>query len=114
MAKCRCRLCDSGCDVVDIGIAGPRSEYRPRMSQSFTQVDASEAVNRRCWRPSGRNDSAVTEMSLRRLMLSVLLAVEVLVSEIAVPLLATRLLSACAEASVRMTLAYGASEPQAE
>jgi hypothetical protein len=84
------------------------------MSQSLTQVDASEAVRRRCCRPSGRNESAVTEMSLRRLILSVLLIKLVLVRDVALPALAVRLWSACADASVRMTLAYGASEPQAE
>jgi hypothetical protein len=92
-------------------MAGPRREYLPLMSQSLTHVDASDAVRSRCSRPWGMKDRAVTEMSFRRFMFSVLLLDN---DRVADDVDIGRLISACAEASVRTTLAYGASEPQAE
>ena len=81
------------------------------MSQSLMHVDASEAVRSKCWRPSGRKESAVTETSVRRLTVSVLPREDVLVK---LPAYVGVECSACAEDRVRTTLAYGASEPQAE
>lgn len=49
-----------------MGTAGARLEYRERMSHSLTEVEASDALSRRCSRPAERKDRDVMEMSPRR------------------------------------------------